>query len=191
MKTRIISRRNTCYELIVSNGDTLDNKQVLASMVLFESTGCWMLTDIRLHQHKEPSAYSGSLSNSDISCQYKPDDESEAEFVKGLLREYTINTDGSISWSSFEGLVRGDKRPCCWSSNFHNGIGYFSRAEGYAYLKKLQEFWAGCEEDPSKVKIPNPHRQPTDSVVRFMLFEKKFLEHKLSGEHRSTDLQVI
>lgn len=176
MKTRIISRRNNCYELIVANAASFDNRQVLASMVLFESTGCWMLTDIRLHQHKAPSAYSGALSSSDISCRYSPADAAEAELVQGLLREYTLNEDGSISWSSFEGLVRGVKRPCCWSDNYHNGIGYFSRAEGYAYLKKLQEFWADCAEDPANVKIPNPHRQPTEAVVLFTLFEKKLIE---------------
>lgn len=181
MKTRISSRGNNCYELLVDEGPNCNDRKVLAGMTLFQGTGCWMLTDIRLHTHRTPSAYSGSLYADDISCNYKPKNEAESKLVQSFLREFTIEEDGSISWSSFEGLVRGHLRPCAWSRTYHNGIGYFTRAEGFAYLRELQKFWLDCDADPAIVKIENPHRQPNVSGIYWKLRLKEHAEGQPVG----------
>lgn len=165
MKTRIANRRNTHYELVIDDGSKGDDLKVLAGMTLFEGTGCWMLTDIRLHQHRTPSPYSGDLLGDDVSSHFKPKDAEESAFVQSLLREFLIEADGSIHWSTFEGLVRGQPRSCSWSKSSHNGIGYFSRAEGLARLKEIQKFWDAYEGDPADAKIDNPNRQPNAGQV--------------------------
>lgn len=76
-----------------------------------------------------------------------------------------VTENGEIYWSSFEGLVRGSRSGCSWSSTDHNGIGYFSRVEGLAYLKEIQKFWDGFEGEPEDAKIDNPHRQLSEMQV--------------------------
>lgn len=170
MKTRISCLRNQAYELVVDDGKKDKERRVLAGMTLFEGTGLWMLTDIRLHRYRQPSAYSGGLFADDVSCYYKPKDDDELKLVRGLLREFTVDQEGAIYWSSFEGLVRGPRRGGTWSRTDHNGIGYFSKAEGMAYLKEIQKFWDVFEGDPAAAKIENPNLQPSETQVSFKVF---------------------
>lgn len=183
MRTRISSRRNSMYELVIDDGTTGDERKVLAGMTLFEGTGLWMLTDIRLHQHRTPSSYSGGLFSDDMSCHFEPQHDEESRFVQGLLREFTVDEDGEINWSSFEGLVRGPRQgECSWSDTGHNGIGYFSKAEGLAYLTEVQKFWDAYEGGPADAKIENPHRQLTQSDVWFRVWtRRRELEASPSG----------
>lgn len=163
MRTRISCWQNRCYELVIDDGAKGDKRKVLAAMTLFEGTGCWMLTDIRLHRSRTPSAYSGGLFSDDIHCYFKPKDPDESQFVDGLLRDYTVDKDGGIHWSSFEGLVRGkavDRPPIS-----DNGVGYFSKKEGLEQLNRIQEFWDVYEGSPVAAKVDNPNRQPSEMEV--------------------------
>ncbi len=174
MKTRISSQRNSVYEVLIDDGTKRANRRVLASMSLFEGTGLWMVTDIRLHRTREPSAYSGGLFSDDIHCSIKPKNAEEAKRVRAALREFYEEEDGTLTWSTFEGLVKGPRQDSAqsmiWSPNSHNGIGYFSKSEGLAYLASVQEWWATYEGDPCDAKIDNPNRQP--SAMHFWMAEQ-------------------
>jgi hypothetical protein len=173
MKTRIISHRNSCYELIVDNGKNAP-RQVLASMTLFEGTGAWMLTDIRLDPYETAHECSGGLSSDDISARYKPKDEKEAALVRSILHTYTEDEAG-IRWSTYAGLVIGTPRDGAGLSK-KNHIGYFTRDEGRAHLKELQAWWAAYEGDPDLAKIENPLLQPSSSRVISELARRKLVE---------------
>ena len=164
MKTRIISHRNSCYELIVDNGTKGSKRLVLASMTLFEGTGAWMLTDIRLNPHRSPDEYSGGLYSDDISSRLKPVDAAEAAQVKAYLHTYTEDENG-LRWSTYAGLVRGAPRDDTWLQR-DNHIGYFTRDEGLAHLRGLQPWWEGYEGPLEDAKIPNPWLQPSCWEIR-------------------------
>ena len=168
MKTRIsIGYRNSCQELIVDDGTKGEARKVLASMTLFEGTRAWMLTDLRLSQYRVPSQYSGGLSADAVSAHYKPENEAEAARVRELLREYTEDVDG-FHWTTFDGLVRGTPR--LESAHMRNlsRVGFFSRAEGRAYLQDVQAWWAKFDGQ-GEWRLPNPHRQMSESELRFAL----------------------
>lgn len=150
-----------------------DEQGVLAAMTLFEGTGCWHLVDVRLSLHKSINRYSGSGSAEDYHSSWEPKSPEEAELVKSLLREYREDSDGTIRWASFDGLVRGHPevngyRPVNYAD--FDQVGYFSYAEGLAYLKEAQTFWNGFEGDPNSVRIDNPHRQPSQSELSMRVF---------------------
>lgn len=183
MKTRIISHRNSCYELIVDNGQAGERK-VLASMTLFEGTRSWMLTDIRLDPYQTAHEYSGGLSSDDISARYTPDSEDEAAIVRSLLHTYT-EAEGTIRWSTYAGLVIGTPREGTWLSK-KNHIGYFTREEGWAHLKQLQDWWSDYDGDPDTAKIPNPRLQPSASMVLSALtWRQRVAAGQISPDARS------
>lgn len=165
MKTKISSQRGQYYELVVVEKVPANERRVLAAMTLFEGTGLWMVTDIRLHRHRRPSPYSGGLFADDIHCSYTAKNKRELAIAKGLLREYTEYGNGRLEWSTFEGLVKGPRQEEPTSFGNHNGIGYFSRTEGLDYLREVQAFWEQCSDDPENVKIHNPYRQPSEMML--------------------------
>lgn len=165
MKTKIVGiHRNRGYELVLENDATDAGRRVLASMTLFEGTGAWMLTDIRLHPHRQPSKYSGSLNASDVTSHYKPESEQAAVIARSLLREFVEDSEG-IRWSTYQGLVRGTPRVGSSYLERLNHVGFFSREEGLQHLRELQAWWAEYEGDLADAKVPNPHFQISEMYL--------------------------
>lgn len=164
MKTKIIhTHRNSCVELIIDEPVPGAERRVLAAMTLFEGTGAWMMTDVRLHQHMKVSRHSGSLRASDIHSFYEPKDEEQAKYLRSRLHTYSENEEG-FHWSTYEGLILGTPREGDWISD-KNHIGFFTKQEGLEKLKEIQAFWDDFEGDPDSVKIDNPLRQPSESAI--------------------------
>lgn len=172
MKTKIArTNHNQRIELVVDEGQKRikkEDRKILAAMTLFHGTGAWMMTDIRLHQHRRPSAYSGSLFADDIHAHFKPATEQEAVVVRVLLREFREDAEG-FHWSSYEGLVRGTPRHDSIALASGNHVGYFTRVEGLAYLEEVQAWWDAFEGDFKDAKIDNPHRQLSASQVMWKM----------------------
>lgn len=163
MKTRILSVRNRHYELVIDDGKAGADRRVLAGMTLYEGTRSWMLVDIRLHPFGTAHEYSGVAYADDIASRYLPESPEEADFVRSRLHTYTEDAEG-IRWATFAGLVKGTPRDSPWLAR-NNHVGYFSRAEGFAYLKELQGWWASFEGNPDKAKISNPWLQPSQTQL--------------------------
>ncbi|WP_455233233.1 hypothetical protein [Geopseudomonas aromaticivorans] len=181
VKTRITRSRGYIALLQVEPGKATRESNVLAAMTLYEGTGCWRLVDVRLARHRTPSPYSGSLIAEDFHSSITPASPEDAAFFKSHLREYREDSDGTLRWCTFEGIVRGHPAvngytPPRWA-NFDQA-GYFSQAEGLARLKEIQAFWDTYEGDPAKAKIDNPLRQPSESVLRGELYVHKLLAEK-------------
>ena len=119
-------------------------------------------------KYRKVSPYSGGLFSDDIHSSYKPKNEDDSKFVQSLLREFTIDEDGIIHWSTFEGLVRGTPAETPYCRN--NGVGYFTRAEGLAELKRIQAFWDQYEGDPDYAKVDNHHRQPSEMSISMKIW---------------------
>lgn len=165
IKTKITSKhKNTCISLVVDNKGGADDRFVLASMALFEGTGCWMMNDIRLCRIKKPSLHSCGFPADEFCSSIMPTPESDAAIVRNLLREYQVQPNGEILWCTFDGIPRGQPmpngdNPWHWA-NFHQS-GYFSRKEGMEYLENAKAFYAAYEGDYMSARIDNPNRQPT------------------------------
>lgn len=149
----------------------LEERPVLAAMTLYEGTGCWQLTDIRLSRSKTPSPYSGSPDADTLCATYKPNSAQEVDYIKSRLREYT-EYEGSILWCSFDGIVRGhatvnDYAPVRWA-NFDQA-GYFSQAEGVEKLQEIKGYWDNVESLDANWRIENTNRQPTLSDIQHKL----------------------
>lgn len=171
MKTRLsYTCRNSVIELLLDDAKRSgpEDRQVLASMTLFEGTGAWMLVDLRLARHRMPSAYSGGVRAEDVHAFIAPASEEEAQRIRSMLREYREDEEG-IHWSTFDGLVRGKPRENCGWAARNNHVGYFTRKEGLAYLQEAQAWWAAYEGDFEGARLANPNRQPSESMVRFAL----------------------
>lgn len=164
MKTRISSDRNKYYELIIDEGRKKNvERRVLAAMTLFEGTGAWMLKDIRLSPYEGAHRYSGGLYSDDITCRIKPETEAEAAFYRSKLHTFTEDENG-FKWSTYSGLVVGTPREDSWISR-NNHVGFFTRAEGLAYLRSLQPWWDEVRGNPDRAKIPNPKLQPSSTIL--------------------------
>ena len=141
----------------------------LANLELFEGTGCWALTDVRLAPHQVPSEYSAGHSAESFQAVFVPENDRQREIARRLLRRYREDADGSIRWCTFDGIVRGyahvnGVRPPN-STDFHD-CGYFSRREGIAQLREMQNWWAHYSGDPKYAKIDNPNLQLTSSQLQ-------------------------
>lgn len=136
---------------------------VVAAMTLYEGTGCWRVTDVRLSRARTPSPYAGELSADVLCSSYKPESDAEAVVVRRLLREYREEPDGSFLWCTFDGVVRGTPevkgyRPAMWAD--FDQAGFFSRSDALARLRDIQSFWATYTGPRNSARIPNPHQQP-------------------------------
>ena len=116
-----------------------------------------------------PSAYSGGLSASDVTSHYKPENEAEAAQVRAMLREFTEDAEG-LTWSTYEGLVRGKPHLGSGYLERMNNVGFFSKKEGLEHLEQLQAWWSTYEGPLGAAKVPNPHRQPTFTTVCTRLY---------------------
>ena len=173
MKTRISHfHRGRRIELIVDDGTKGMERKVLASMSHMEATGAWMRTDIRLHRHQRPSAFSGGLSGTDVYCSITPANEDEARYVRSLLRDF-VEENGVIRWSTFEGLVKGTPREGGVFLADINHVGFFTKKEGLAYLAEVQTWWTSFEGSFADAKIDNPNRQLSETLVSARLFAKR------------------
>lgn len=172
MKTKIIyTNRNTCVELIIDEPVPREERRTLAAMSLFEGTGAWMMTDIRLAKYRAPSRYSGSIMADDVCTGFKPKNKDDAEYIRSRVK-VLYEEDGVIYWCPFEGLVPGTPREGEFLETM-NHVGYFTKQEGLAKLKEIQQFWDTYEGDPAKAKIPNPNRQPSFSDISAELSFRK------------------
>lgn len=173
MKTRISRPYASCVEVIVDNGKK-GERLVLASMTLVHNCRAWMLTDIRLHPHREPSEYSGGLRADDVCARHKPESAEEAAFVRSMLREYREER-GYILWSTFAGLVKGSPRDHILLRD-GNDIGYFSKSEGMAKLEEIQAWWESYAGPMDAAKLPNPFLQPSQMEVLARVYKAGLLK---------------
>lgn len=190
MKTKFTRREGVISLIIDDPMKKPRDSDVLASMTLYEGTGCWTLIDIRLTKHRKPSKYSGSPSSDDYHAQLKPETEDAAEFIKSQLREYIEDSEGIIHWCNFDGIVKGKE----YVNNYrpHNPLdfhpwGYFSRDEGVKVLKEIKAFWDDYDGDPSKVRLPNSNRQASLSELLFELLKRDWDAIKSLPQHSGID----
>ena len=144
----------------------------VAEMTEDEGTDCWNLVDIRLKKHPQLSPYGCSIGADAYHATFVPRDEQEAEMVMSTLREYRVETDGSIHWCTFDGIVRGHPeidgyRPPRYL-DFHEA-GYFSRLEGMAKLCEMKAFWDAHPGSLADARIDNPLRQVGECELRGIL----------------------
>lgn len=162
MKTHIYHQRGAIKLVLLEGKNPYSRCKVVAGATLFEGTGCWVMTDIRLHPYRGPSPYAGDLNADELSAYIKPMDEAEAEFIKSHLREYEVLDDGAICWCTFNGIVRGHPAPEGREPPVFEGggrAGFFTRNEILEQMKDLQGFWESFEGKPEAAKMENPHQQ--------------------------------
>lgn len=165
------THRNSTGQLLLGDGK---QKLVLARMSLFEGTGKWVLTDLRLRTfHRVPSEFSCVLDSDMVNSWLTFDSEEELNKIKSYLREYTVDYESdTIHWATYQGVVRGqpvtrDEYP--YLADHLNHVGFFSRKDGLAYLKNAQEWWSKYDGEVKDAKLPNEHVQPSSSNIRFYM----------------------
>jgi hypothetical protein len=145
----------------------------LARMELFEGTGCWRLSDMRLkRQIVHLSKYSSSIGAEHYHATFKPKNHKEGDLARSVLREFVTDPDGTISWCTFDGIVRGHPSVNGYTPPTYadfDQAGWFSRKEGLERMNEIKAFWDGYEGDPMATVIHNPNLQPTESMVQFMI----------------------
>lgn len=169
MKTKITRDRNQYIALIIDEpGKKGKERDVLAAMTLFEGTGCWKMTDVRLSRFRVPDPYAGSLNADVLHASLKPENEEDANYIKSRLREYQEDEDGTIRWCTFDGIVRGHPSVKGYAparyKNFDQS-GYFSQAEGLSKLQEIQLFWDNVPDLNYKWRINNPYWQPSQTII--------------------------
>jgi hypothetical protein len=172
MRTKLAHEPDYIALIQLEQGKLPRESNVLAAMTLYEGTGCWKLVDIRLSRHRNPSQYSGSLPADVLAAAVTPKTDTERDFVKANLREYREEPDGSITWCTFDGIVRGSpKVKGCAPVTYFDQAGYFSRADGLAILKLAQEEWESYPEGAGFPRLHNPNRQhhPMDLFSAFRM----------------------
>lgn len=112
-------------------------------MTRFGDSECWHLTDIRLSKYKVPNPYAGTVCSDDFCANMKPASDEESLLIKSMLRECKEMPDGSISWCTFDGIVRGlpeinGFRPSRWGD--FDQAGYFSYKDGLEALHHIQSY---------------------------------------------------
>lgn len=185
MKTKFLQEKGR-ISLIVDHGkDKSAKKQVLAAMTLYEGTGCWTLIDIRLSSNPTAHPWSGSGNGEDFYSSYKPSSPEEAETIKGMLKEFQEQEDGTLRWCTYRNIVRGET-----SVNGYTPIQYVdferhvlhSKSSAFEKLKDIQTFWEAHEGTIAQAKIPNPYAQPSDSIVSMRLIIMEHAEKKPNVE---------
>ena len=179
------THRNCTGQLLLGDGK---EKLVLARMSLFEGTGKWVLTDLRMRSfHRVPSEFSCVLGSDMVNSWLAFESEEELNQIKNHLREYTVDYEANmIHWATYQGVVRGqpvtrDKHQ--YLANHLNHIGFFSRKEGLAYLKEAQRWWAEYEGKVEDAALPNPHIQPSSfDIKRFIAYPSLFNSDVLNTE---------
>lgn len=168
MKTYINKIDDNHLELQIEVGGS---KAVVASINGF-AEDAWIPKDLRLHEFEQPSQYSGSLRADDMLAHWQPESPEEADYVRSLLREYEEAPDGSITWCSFQGLVRGTPREGVFLSR-QNQLGYHTKTEVMAWLEDVRAWWEGYTGEASKAKIDNPDKQMTSSQMMMYCVGKR------------------
>jgi hypothetical protein len=181
MKTKIVKQR--CQILLVQDIPVSPGKgrPVLASMTENEGTACWKVIDIRLHPRPVAHEYSGSARAEDVHSRYKPESDEDAKAAKGMLREYEERSDGELVWCPCTNFVRGEQGvkgyiPAAYD-DFHPPL-YHSRVSAWAKLRALKDFWEQHQGTVAAAKIPNPHAQPTESVVMQRIHFARFMKDR-------------
>lgn len=184
-ETRLNHEKGRISLAIVDHETPRSEWDVVAAMTHYEGTGCWRVTDVRLSRARTPSPYAGDL-NADVLCSsYKPESGAEAASVRQLLREYREEPDGSFLWCTFDGIVRGapevkGHRPAMWAD--FDQAGFFSRSDALATLREIQSFWATYTGPRNAARIPNPHRQPGEFEIGFLVRAQPELQRPADSE---------
>jgi hypothetical protein len=167
MLTRMV-RSKGVIEVVYNDPDNEFGDTVsVAAMTLYEGTGCWILSDWRLSQHKVLSPWSSSIDANDVYARYRAETPEEQAFVKSLLKEYEEREDGELVWCTFDNFYRGHpdvdgRRPGFRSSHLS---GYFGYKEALTKLREIRAFWDAFEGDPKTARIHNPNGQLSASQV--------------------------
>ncbi|HGP3143465.1 TPA: hypothetical protein ACLG1D_001070 [Pseudomonas aeruginosa] len=165
MKTSIIESEG--YVALVDQDSSTEpsKRNVLAAMTNCEGHDLWQLTDVRLATHRKPSPFFGALLADDMHATITPQSPEEAAFFRSRLREFVEDQDGTLHWCTFDGIVRSDSPHAKPSWIKFDQAGFFSREEGLSRLQEMQAYWEQFRGDPSTVKVENPSRQPSASLL--------------------------
>ena len=172
MKTLLVTEPGRISLVIDVPGKARKDRDVLAAMTRFADAPCWMLVDVRLTKYMSPNPYVAGLPGEYYATYFKPESPEEAEFAKSKLREYREESDGTLVWCTYEGIVKGTPEVDGYTPPGvnHNG-GYFSKRDGMARLLEIQKFWTTFEG--GDFRIENPFRQPTETSMRFECYSHR------------------
>jgi hypothetical protein len=162
METNVI-RRKGIIELQLQDPMPEDTESpVVAFMKNYEGSAYWLVYDIRLSPFDYPSPFA-DLEASRVRCRLKPKSAAEREQVIAHLKEFQEADDGTLHWSTFDGIVHGvsvipGQEPLL--GRLHAPAIYMSYSDAMATLQGIREAWRSYQGDPAEFKIRNPYYQP-------------------------------
>lgn len=168
MKTRIRHLRGR-IQLVIDEGARKGD--VLASMDHWEGTLCWDLQDLRYSVHRTPNRY-GDCAAHHICASYRlAPGQALEDVTKHLARWYFNEATREVTWNPMNGQIKGQPEIKGSNPGFRGRAaaegGYFSRADGLAWLKEAQAYWATQPEWSETCRIPNPHAQISETGLFF------------------------
>lgn len=169
MKTKIIKSKGY-IELVLDEPveGIMFDKGVIAGMTQFADLNCWILCDIRLGRNINCSPYTASIAADDYFCHLIPEDDAQRQHILSYLKEYQEHNDGTITWCSYNKMVRGLSTIDGYSPSSHLHFYpevYHSRKNALALLIQIQEYWNNYSGTLADSKIENPYLQKTASEI--------------------------
>jgi hypothetical protein len=136
---------------------------LVAFMLNYEKTPYWIICDRRLSRVMELSPYP-DLDAGYVRCMFKPNGKQERLIATSLLNNYQEAEDGTLHWSTFDGIVKGlsilaGEKPLYGRD--HSPALYFTRDQGLEVLKRIQGEWEAYTGKPEDHQVNNPHLQIT------------------------------
>lgn len=138
-----------------------DQFPLVAFMLNYEQTPYWILCDRRLSSVSELSPYPDLEANR-VRCRFKPKNPQERLAAIALLNEFHESEDGLLTWSTFDGIVRGEckldgKAPLHGKAD--SPALYFTRQQAVEQLERIKSEWEAYSGNPGDYLIKNPHAQ--------------------------------
>lgn len=190
MKTKI-NRLKGYIELVLDEpvDGVMFEKGVLAGMTQFHELDCWILCDMRLGRHIQCSPYTASISAEDYFCHLIPEDDEQRLLILSYLKEYTEHQDGTITWCSYNKMVRGERDIKGDSPSSHLQFFpevYHGKKNALNLLLQIQEYWNTYTGTLKESKINNPYLQKNASEImgdirfRALMKENEIKQESLS-----------
>lgn len=177
MKTRICFREGQIALVVVDPAKDVWDCDRLAEMTLYEGTGCWTVTDLRLKLWPQKSQYACTVGAEDYYANIQPESDAERQIVIKLLREYNETADGTIEWCSYNGIVPGRKDIKPSWINYYHPSGFHKKDEGLALLSKMKEFWDTQDNYPKTIE--NVNRQISYNEMLSILIMHRMGHHEI------------
>lgn len=162
MKTKLIRSRGQIALQLQDAMPGDDFLSLVAYMTHYTGSAYWVVYDIRLSPYDSLSPYA-DLEARRLRCQLKPKNDEEREQAVAHLKEYQEAEDGTLHWSTFDGIVHGvsvipGEEPLL--GRLHAPAIYMSYAEALATLQTIRASWDAYAGDPEEFRIRNPYYQP-------------------------------